>query len=147
MEETSRAPACHLAEGDWCRCTVGRHRYPLSLEEGQRSCSLVTYHWHGNTPLEACHWRRQPPCYCTSRMSSWHPTDCIAALKAMEWWNGSPCFQLWCHLWIRLRHVTKFILELERNLERHSDAERTFQEPDRELLRVGFYNQQVKLNS
>jgi len=51
LEETSRAPAYHLAEGDWCRCTVGKHRYPLSLEEGQRSCSLATYHRHGNTPL------------------------------------------------------------------------------------------------
>jgi len=41
----------HLAEGDLCRWTVGKHRYPLSLEEGQRSCSLATYHRHGNSPL------------------------------------------------------------------------------------------------
>jgi len=58
LEETSRAPAYHLAEGDWCRCTVGWHRYPLSLEEGQRSCSLAMSHRHGNTPLGAPHWRR-----------------------------------------------------------------------------------------
>jgi len=53
--EGARAPPA--AEGDWCWCTVGKHRYPLSLEEGQRSCSQATYHRHGNTPLGACHWR------------------------------------------------------------------------------------------
>ena len=52
LEETSRVPAYHLAERDWCRCTVGKHQYPLSLEEGQR-CSLATYHRHDNTPLGA----------------------------------------------------------------------------------------------
>jgi len=31
--------------------TVDKHRYPLSLEEGQRSCSLAKYHRRGNTPL------------------------------------------------------------------------------------------------
>jgi len=45
--------------GDWCRCTVGKHQYPFSLEEGQRSCSLVTYHRHSNTPLGERHWRRK----------------------------------------------------------------------------------------
>jgi len=39
--------------------TVGKRGYPLSLEEGQRSCSLATYHWHGNTPLGARRWRRR----------------------------------------------------------------------------------------
>jgi len=36
--------------------TVGKHRYPLSLEEGERWCSLATYHRHGNTPSGARHW-------------------------------------------------------------------------------------------
>jgi len=58
LEETSRAPVYHLAEGDWCWCAAGKHQYPLSLEEGQRSCSLATYHQHGNTPIGARHWRR-----------------------------------------------------------------------------------------
>jgi len=43
--------------GDWCWCTVGKHLYPLSLKEGQWSCSLATYYRHSNTPLRACHWR------------------------------------------------------------------------------------------
>ena len=33
LEEPSRAPAYHLVEGDSCRCTVGKHRYPLSLQK------------------------------------------------------------------------------------------------------------------
>jgi len=49
----------HLAEGDWCWCTVSKHWYPLSLEEGQQSCSLATYHRHRNTPLGARHWRKK----------------------------------------------------------------------------------------
>jgi len=56
---TSRVPAYHLDLGDWCRCTVGKHQNPLSLEEGQRSCSPATYHRHGNAPLGAHHWRRK----------------------------------------------------------------------------------------
>jgi len=58
LEETSRTPTYHLVEGNWCRYTVDKHRYPLSLEEGQRSCSLATYHRHVNTPLGAHQWRR-----------------------------------------------------------------------------------------
>jgi len=37
-------------------------RYPLSLEEGQLYCFLLTYHRHGNIALRACHWRRRM-CY------------------------------------------------------------------------------------
>ena len=44
--------ASYLAEGIDA-CTVGKHWYPLSLDEGQRSCSLAAYHRQGNTPLGA----------------------------------------------------------------------------------------------
>jgi len=57
LEKTLRAPVYHLTEGEWCQCTVGKHRYPVGLEESQWLCSLVTCHWHGNTPLGAHHWR------------------------------------------------------------------------------------------
>jgi len=59
LKVTSTAPVYHLAEGDWCWCTVGEHWYLLSLEEGQRRCSLATDNRHGNTPLRTRHWRKR----------------------------------------------------------------------------------------
>jgi len=53
---------------DWCWCTVSKHRYPLSLEEGQRPCSLATCHQHGNAPLWARHWRKPN---ISSALSQW----------------------------------------------------------------------------
>jgi len=45
--------------GDWYRRIVGKHHYSLSMEEALQSCSMATYHRHGNTSLGACHWRRR----------------------------------------------------------------------------------------
>jgi len=57
-----------LVLGDWCRCTVGKRLCPISLEEGQRSCSMATYHRHGNTPLAARHWRESSSTICSACM-------------------------------------------------------------------------------
>jgi len=35
-----------LAEQDWCRCTIGQHRDPVTLQQGWRSQALATYHQH-----------------------------------------------------------------------------------------------------
>jgi len=57
-----RRPRGHLRtmrlrgiDADVQLANIGIHS--LSLEEGQRPCSLVAYHRHGNTPLGARHWR------------------------------------------------------------------------------------------
>jgi len=52
-----------------------------------------------------------------------------------------PCFQLWNQLRIGFCHMTKCILKLQRNLERHSYTKWAFEETDRELLWISLCNQ------
>jgi len=58
---SSRASAYHLAEGDWCWCTVGWHRYPLSLEEGQRSDRVLWRRIIDTTTLHYGHTTEEEP--------------------------------------------------------------------------------------
>jgi len=74
-----------------------KHRYPLSLEEGQWTCSLES----GDTPLGARHWRRS--CNCLRHLAKcWHQ---LRRHSMGERWRRTSS----CRHWL-LRGVSRVVL-------------------------------------